>query len=215
MKSSCSEFFPDDAVIVKGLREGDELMFKSVLERYSGALCRLALTFVPSQAIAEEVVQETWLGVWKGVGKFEGRSSFRTWLFSILVNRARTRGMQERRYTPLELKSQDDSDKHPSWEDSLFIQDGPKKGQHITPPKLWEFDTPESEFLLKECGKVIERAIAELSVTQRQVLTLRDMEGVDSREVCNLLEISESNQRVLLHRARVHIRNTLDAYLKK
>lgn len=215
MMASFSKPFPDDAAIINGLREGDELVFKSVLERYSGALVRLALTFVPSQAIAEEVVQETWLGVWKGIGKFEGRSSFRTWLYTILVNRARTRGMQERRYTSLDRKSHDDSDNPSSWEDSLFISEGPMKGQHVTPPKPWEVVTPESEFLLKECGEVIERAIAGLSVTQRQVITLRDMEGVDAREVCHILEISDANQRVLLHRARMHVRNSLDAYLKK
>ena len=154
------------------------------------------------------------MGVLEGINRFEGRSSFKTWLFRILTNRAKTRGVRESRYEPMGLGgASPESDEGPSLENSLFVAEGPEKGHWATPPQDWEPDTPEKALLSKECRKSIEKAIEGLPTTQRQVITLRDVEGVSSEEVCNILDISETNQRVLLHRARTKVRLVLDPYI--
>ena len=205
----------DEAGLVQALQEGDEQAFSAVMDLYSGSLLRLAMSFVPSRAVAEEVVQETWMGVLEGIGRFEGRSSFKTWLFRILTNRAKTRGTRERRYEPFGLSGSDsDGDDGPSLEDSLFVTEGSGKGHWADPPQGWEPDTPERALLSKECRMAIEQAIDGLPETQRQVITLRDVEGVSAEEVCNILSISETNQRVLLHRARTKVRRVLDPYVR-
>ena len=203
----------DDATIIKGLQQGDEQIFEYVVGRYSGSLLRVALAFVPSRAVAEEVVQETWLGVFEGIGRFEGRSSFQTWLFRILSNRAKTRGVRESRYEPMGLGTAGDQEEGPSLEESLFVTEGSRAGHWKVPPAEWEPDTPERALLSKECRETIEAAISALPLTQRQVITLRDLEGVSSQDICNILNISETNQRVLLHRARAKVRQSLQHYL--
>lgn len=210
---SSPQSIPDDATIIKGLQAGDEAVFDKVVDRYSGPLLRLALTYVPNHAVAEEVVQETWLGVFQGIGRFEGRSSFQTWLFRILTNRAKNQGVRERRYKLFGLGTAGDPDEGPSLEDTLFIAQGERKGHWVTPPQAWKPDTPERALLSKECREVIEKAIDGLPSTKRQIITLRDLAGASSHDVCNIMEISETNQRVLLHRARTHVRKVLDAYL--
>ena len=205
----------DDAELVQALQRGDEQVFATAMETYSGSLLRLAMSFVPSRAVAEEVVQETWMGVLEGIGRFESRSSFKTWLFRILTNRAKTRGTRERRYEPFGLPgSGTDGDEGPSLEDSLFVTEGSGKGHWADPPQGWEADTPERALLSKECRMAIEEAINRLPDNQRQVITLRDVEGVGAEEVCNILSISETNQRVLLHRARTKVRTVLDPYVR-
>lgn len=205
----------DEAGLVQALQRGDEKAFAAVMDLYSGSLLRLALSFVPSRAVAEEVVQETWMGVLEGIGRFESRSSFKTWLFRILTNRAKTRGTRERRYEPFGLSGQDsDGDEVPSFEDSLFVMEGSGKGHWADPPQGWEPDTPERALLSKECRTAIETAINGLPGNQRQVITLRDVEGVGAEEVCNILHISETNQRVLLHRARTKVRAVLEPYVR-
>ncbi len=204
----------DEAGLIKALQGGDETVFAAAMEWYSGSLLRLAMSYAPSRAVAEEVVQETWMGVLEGINRFEGRSSFKTWLFRILTNRAKTRGVRESRYEPFGLGVPSaDSDDGPSFEDSLFVVEGPGKGHWTNPPQDWEPDTPERALLSKECREAIEKAIEGLPSTQRQVITLRDVEGVSSEEVCNILDISETNQRVLLHRARTKVRVVLDPYI--
>lgn len=204
---------PDDAVVIKGLQEGNERIFEMVVDRYSGSLLRLALAYVPSRAVAEEVVQETWLGVFEGIGRFEGRSSFQTWLFRILSNRAKTRGVRESRYESMGLGTADDPDEGPPLESSLFVTEGSGAGHWKVPPQDWEPDTPERALLSKECRETIEGAIAALPSMQRQVMTLRDLEGVSSEDICNIVGISETNQRVLLHRARNKVRRLLNRYM--
>ena len=205
----------DEPGLVQALQRGDERVFSAVMDLYSGSLLRLAMSFVPSRAVAEEVVQETWMGVLEGIGRFEGRSSFKTWLFRILTNRAKTRGTRERRYEPFGLSGLDsDGDDGPSLEDSLFVTEGSGKGHWADPPQAWEPDTPERALLSKECRTAIELAIDGLPEKQRQVITLRDVEGVSAEEVCNILSISETNQRVLLHRARTKVRHVLDPYVR-
>ena len=204
----------DEAAVIKGLQEGDEAVFEKVVERYSGSLLRLALAYVSTRAVAEEVVQETWLGVFEGIGRFEGRSSFQTWLFRILTNRAKTRGQRESRYETFGLRTSDDADDGLSLEDSLFVHEGTAKGHWVIPPQAWEAETPEKTLSSKECREAIEHAIASLPPMQKQVITLRDVEGVPSEEVCNILGISETNQRVLLHRARTKVRRVLGHFLE-
>ena len=203
----------DEVGLVQALQRGDEAVFSAVMDWYSGSLLRLAMAYVPSRAVAEEVVQETWMGVLEGIGRFEGRSSFKTWLFRILTNRAKTRGIRERRYEPFGLAGSGEGDEGPSLEDSLFVAEGSRKGHWIDPPQGWEPDTPERALLSKECRMAIEKAIDGLPGNQRQVITLRDVEGVSAEEVCNILTISETNQRVLLHRARTKVRRVLDSYV--
>lgn len=205
----------DEPGLVQALQAGDERVFAAVMDWYSGSLLRLAMSYVPSRAVAEEVVQETWMGVLEGIHRFESRSSFKTWLFRILTNRAKTRGIRESRYESFGLSvSSTDADEGHSMEDSLFVAEGSRTGHWIDPPLAWEPDTPERVLLSKECRAAIEHAIGNLPVTQRQVMTLRDIEGVSSEEVCNILEISETNQRVLLHRARTKVRRELAPYIQ-
>jgi RNA polymerase sigma-70 factor (ECF subfamily) len=205
----------DETGLVQALQAGDERVFAAVMDWYSGSLLRLAMSYVPSRAVAEEVVQETWMGVLEGIHRFESRSSFKTWLFRILSNRAKTRGIRESRYEPFGLSSSpEEADEGHSVEDSLFIAEGSRYGHWKEPPQGWEPDTPERVLLSKECREAIERAIESLPATQRLVMTLRDIEGISSEEVCNILEISETNQRVLLHRARAKVRRVLEPYVQ-
>ncbi len=155
----------DDATIINGLQQGDEKIFEYVVGRYSGSLLRVAMAFVPSRAVAEEVVQETWLGVFEGISRFEGRSSFQTWLFRILSNRAKTRGVRENRYEPMGLGSAGDQEEGPSVEETLFVTAGSRAGHWKVPPAEWEPDTPERALLSKECREMIEAAISALPVT--------------------------------------------------
>jgi RNA polymerase sigma-70 factor (ECF subfamily) len=185
-----------------------------VVDKYSGSLVRLALTFVPSRAVAEEVVQETWLGVLEGLSRFEGRSSFKTWLFRILTNRAKTRGQRESRYEPFSSKAAPGDDSHdPAVNPDRFVKSGFGVGHWVSPPDVWDEQTPERILLSKEGRKQIDKAIQMLPETQRQVITLRDIEDLTSKEICNILDLSETNQRVLLHRARSRVRQELERYL--
>jgi len=203
----------DESQLVDALRSGEDAAFAKVVDQYSGSMLRLAMAYVPSRAVAEEVVQETWLGVFEGLSRFEGRSSFKTWLFTILTNRAKTRGQRESRYVALAEKSaMDDEEAGTGVDLDLFIQAGTKAGHWIEPPHAWDHSTPERLALSKEIREQIEQAIESLPQTQRQVITLRDLEGVSSEEVCNIVGVTETNQRVLLHRARSRVRKTLAPY---
>jgi len=205
----------DEPGLIQALQAGDERVFAAVVDWYSGSLLRLALSYVPSRAVAEEVVQETWMGVFEGIHRFERRSSFKTWLFRILTNRAKTRGIRERRYEPFGPSGSSlDADEGPSLEDALFVAEGSGMGHWNEPPQAWEPDTPERVLLSKECRAAIEQAIERLPATQRQVIILRDIEGVSSEEICNILEISKTHQRVLLHRARTKVRRELAPYVQ-
>ena len=205
----------DESSLLAALRKGDEHAFADVVDRYSSSLLRLAMAYVPSRAVAEEVVQETWMGVFEGVSRFEGRSSFKTWLFKILTNRAKTRGQRESRYEGFTEKTGTGDEEGGSGVDlDLFIQNGSRAGHWIEPPHAWDHGTPERLALSKESIKQIEKAIEALPDMQRQVITLRDIEGVSSEEICNILDVTETNQRVLLHRARSRVRRTLENYVK-
>ncbi|BFU95129.1 MAG: putative RNA polymerase sigma-E factor (Sigma-24) [Nitrospira sp.] len=184
------------------------------MDRYHASLLRLAITFVSSHAVAEEVVQETWIGVLEGIGRFEERSSLKTWIFRILTNQAKTRGMRERRHAPSSpLEYSTDESETPAADPSRFHTTGYWIDHWKSLPRYWDDETPERLFLSKEGLAQIEKAISALPQTQRQVITLRDMEGLTAVEVCNILSIGETHQRVLLHRARSHVRRALEKYL--
>ncbi len=204
---------PDDATLLQALRDGDEAAFAALVERHHAALLRLAMTFVPGQAVAEEVVQDTWIAVLEGVSRFEGRSSLKTWIFRILTNQAKTRGVRERRTVPVSPLGPS-ADDEPAVDPERFQSSGYWTGHWAAPPASWEENTPERLLLTKECGQHLEKAIEALPPVQRQVLTLRDVDGLSSEDVCNVLEISETNQRVLLHRARSRVRRSLERYLE-
>ncbi|OGQ12244.1 MAG: hypothetical protein A2138_17120 [Deltaproteobacteria bacterium RBG_16_71_12] len=195
-----------DRALVAKLRARDATAFSELLERYHGPLLRLAMAFVPSRAVAEEVVQETWLGVLDGLDRFEGRSSLKTWIFRILTNRAKARGVREKRTVPFSALADDGGDHEPAVDAARFQQDG----MWGVPPRRWEDDTPEKLLMTAQAIERLEGAIAALPPNQRAVVTLRDVDGLDADEVCNVLEITETNQRVLLHRARSRLRAVLE-----
>jgi RNA polymerase sigma-70 factor, ECF subfamily len=199
---------PDDRALLARLLAGDEAAFAAMVEAYSGPMLRLARAFVASQAVAEEVLQETWMAVLRGLPRFEGRSSLRTWLFRILTNRAKTRGIREGRTVPFTSLGPAET---PEMEPARFEFDGNHWRQ---PPRSSEADTPERLALLAEVRRLVEAAVEELPDKQRAVITLRDLELCSSEEVCNILDIAETYQRVLLHRARTRIRGVVAAYLR-
>jgi RNA polymerase sigma-70 factor, ECF subfamily len=190
-----------DAELLRRLRAGDEQAFVALVERYNGSMLRLAASFVPSRAVAEEVVQDTWLAVLRGLPAFEGRASLRTWMFTILVNRARTTGTREQRTIPV-------ADAGPVVDASRFGPDG----AWSAPPEHW-IEEVEDRIEAEKLGGVLKAAIGGLPGRQREVVLLRDVEGMSSAEVCDVLSISEANQRVLLHRGRGKLRQVLETEL--
>ncbi len=190
-----------DALLLGRLRDGDEQAFTELVQRYHPSMLRLAMSFVSSQAVAEEVVQDTWLAVLRGLNRFEERSSLRTWVFTILVNRARTTGVREARSVPL-------ADPGPVVDASRF---GPN-GAWAVPPEPWAEEAENRIDAVKLSG-LVRGGLDGLPGRQRQVVVLRDVEGMSSAEVCEVLAISEANQRVLLHRGRSRLRQVLETEL--
>ncbi len=184
-----------------------------MVSTYYGSLLRFALTFVAERSAAEEVVQDTWMGVIRGLSSFEGRSSLKTWIFRILANRARTRGKREARSIPFSsLKDpRSESDYAPAVDPHRFDA----RGMWAEPPPRWTDAPLEVLLAQRQTMELIQGAIAELPENQRAVITLHDVEDVAPEEICNILEISETNQRVLLHRARSRIRRALEEHIRK
>jgi len=193
----------EDARLVEGLRSGDEAAFRAVMREYGGAMLRVAQMYVSSRAVAEEVVQEAWLGVLRGIGRFEGRSSLKTWLFRIVANTAKTRGVRESRSIPFSALGDNEDAVDPD----RFLGPGERFPGHWAQP-------PEGRVLAAEAMQVIDRAIERLPPAQRAVITLRDLQGLSSEEVRNALDLTETNQRVLLHRARAKVRGALEEYMR-
>ena len=205
------ELTSQDAALVDGLRAGDEAAFAELMRLYGAGMLRVAQMYVPSRAIAEEVVQEAWLGVLKGIGRFEGRSSLKTWLFRIVANTAKTRGVRESRSIPFSSLGDGAADE-PTVDPERFLGDGERfPGHWAVPPQSW---APEGRLLAQEAMDVIEREIERLPPAQQAVITMRDVQGLTSEEVCNALDLTETNQRVLLHRARAKVRNALEEYMR-
>jgi RNA polymerase sigma-70 factor, ECF subfamily len=203
----------DDEQLLLALRRRDEQAFAALVDRYHARLVRLARLFVANEAVAEEVVQETWIGVLQGIDRFEGRSSFRTWLFRILTNQAKRRGQREARSIPFAAFSQADvDDGEPAVAPERFLPAGDEWAGHwVSYPQNWR-ELPEEEFLSQETRALVQQAIAALPMNQRMVITLRDVEGFPSAEVCSALAISETHQRVLLHRVRSKVRGQREHY---
>lgn len=196
----------EDTELVKSLRAGDPKAFSTLVDRHHGTFVRVAMAFVGDRSAAEEVAQDTWMAVLTGLGGFEGRSSLKTWMFRILTNRAKTRGVRDARSSPSALDEERDEGLPPA---DRFNE----RGMWASPPRPFGEDTPEKLVLRHEALSCIEAELARLPAVQRAVLTLRDIEGLDAAEVCNILEIGETNQRVLLHRARSKVRRALEEEL--
>ncbi|MEO7351595.1 MAG: sigma-70 family RNA polymerase sigma factor [Marmoricola sp.] len=202
----------DDA-IVAGVRSGDEAVFAQLLNDWSRSMLLLARTFVSTEASAEEVVQDTWLAVIRGIDRFEGRSSLRTWVYRILVNTAKARGVRESRTVPWSSLGAADADGGPTVDPALFRDaDDEYPGGWRSFPQEWH--SGEGSVLAHEVRTTVRAAIDALPDRQRIVITLRDVIGHTSDEVCQMLELSGANQRVLLHRARAAVRTHLVSYLE-
>lgn len=200
-----------ERALVEGLRSRDEAVFMKLVDQLSPSLLRVAREYVRDDQVAREVVQETWLGVIKGIDRFEGRSTVKTWVFRILMNIARTRGKVEARSAPFSALATPDDEGPALDADRFRPADADRAPDHWSlKPQVWR--TPEEELLDGETHRVILEAIEALPPRQKIVITLRDIEGWDSEEVRNALELSETNQRVLLHRARSKVRAALEAY---
>jgi RNA polymerase sigma-70 factor (ECF subfamily) len=204
----------EDLRLLDALRAGDEAAFSELVTRYHGSLVRIAQIYVSSGAVAEEVAQETWLGVLNGLDRFEGRSSLKTWIFRILGNIAKTRAQREGRTLPFSALEDPARVPEPAVEPERFLDtEHPRwPGHWASPPRSWS-ELPDERLLAAETRGRIEQAIGALPASQRAVISLRDIEGWTSEEVCNALGLSETNQRVLLHRARSKVRQVLEEYL--
>jgi RNA polymerase sigma-70 factor (ECF subfamily) len=203
----------DDQAVVAALRRGDEVVFTELVNAYSSSLFRLAQDFVRTRAVAEEVVQETWLAVLSGIDRFEGRSSLKTWLYRILVNKAKTRGMREARTVPFSALAVE-GDERAVPEERFRGPDNQWEGHWASPPRALD-TVPEHRLLAREARERIAKALETLPGSQRVVITLRDVAGWDAEEVCDALGLSEGNQRVLLHRGRAKLRAALERYLEE
>lgn len=204
-----------DSAQLQALRQGDERAFEQLVQAHHGSMVRIAQLFVDERVIAEEVAQEAWVGVLKGLDRFEGRSSLKTWLFTIVSNLAKTRGKREKRTVPFSFfdRYEQDTD-DPVVPQERFLSAGdPYAGHWAELPASWQSD-PVRQALNTELGTYLETAVAMLPEQQKLVLTLRDIQGWSAEEVCNALGIAETNQRVLLHRARSKVRRAVEEYFQ-
>lgn len=197
----------EDAELVRHARAGDRVSFTSLVRRHGGALLRFARLFVRDESVAEEVVQDTWLAVLDGLDGFEERASFKTWLFRILANRARTRATREGRTVSFSSLTPEDE---PAVSPERF--DG--RDEWRDPPAAWNHETPEWLAMEAETRAVIEAAVATLPPAQRAVLILRDQDGLETDDICHVLGLTVTNQRVLLHRARARVRQAIEDHVR-
>ena len=215
METSAATADEAERRLLARLRAGDEAAFMEIVDAWGPGMLRLARQFTPSRAVAEEVVQETWVAVLDGLDRFEGRSSLKTWVMRILVNRAKTRGARERRTVPFAaLASEEASGEFEAVAADRFLAADHARWPHhwAAPLPRWE-TLPESAVQSAETLAVIHDAIETLPPAQRTVILLRDIEGWDGPQVSNALDITETNQRVLLHRARSKVRAALEEHL--
>jgi RNA polymerase sigma-70 factor (ECF subfamily) len=204
----------EEIAILARLRQGEEAAFDELVMRHHSALIRMAMGYVADREVAEEVVQDTWMAVIEGFGRFEGRSSLRTWIFGIMIHKAKDRGVREKRHTTFSsLESVDDvSDE--TIDPSRFHQSGEWSGHWAFPPQPWDDQTPEKILASQQAVDAMNRAIETLPRGLKEVLILRDVEGVDVKEVCEILEITATNLYVRLHRARERVRQAVETYLE-
>jgi RNA polymerase sigma-70 factor (ECF subfamily) len=203
-----------EQALVAALQRGDEAAFMELVKRHHTLMVRVARGYVRSQAVAEEVAQETWLGVLNGIGTFESRAALKTWIFRILVNRAKTRAEREGRTVPFSALDRAGDDDQPAVDPSRFLDASHPRwpGHWATPPQRWD-ELPEECLLGRETLALARDAIDALPARQREVILLRDVNGWPAEEVCEALGVSDGNQRILLHRARSRVRAALEAHL--
>jgi RNA polymerase sigma-70 factor, ECF subfamily len=205
----------DEEQLLTQLREGDEEAFCALVHRHTSSMTRVAMAFVSRRAVADEVVQETWLNVVRGLGSFEGRSSLRTWIYAILGNCARRRAEQEQRLVPLsEIAADEASGDELGVSRDRFFDSGRWAGMWSTAVSRWD-GLPEERLASSELRVTLLEAIDALPRMQRAVITLRDVEGWSSEEVCGYLGLASGNQRILLHRARAAARAAIEHYLEE
>jgi RNA polymerase sigma-70 factor, ECF subfamily len=204
----------DDPHLIELLRNGNEAAFVALIDRYYDTMVRLAMFYVTAWQVAEEVVQETWMSVFEHLGHFEGRSSLKTWMFRILINCAKTRAQCEGRSIPFSSHSGNSTDRAElAVEPDRFLPADHHRAGHWVSVKREEM--PEERLLAQETRMCLERAIEALPPNQREIISLRDIDGWTSDEICSTLGISEGNQRVLLHRARSKVRSALERYFQE
>jgi RNA polymerase sigma-70 factor (ECF subfamily) len=203
----------DDERLLAQLRQGNERAFDELVARHHGALIRTALGYVSDREMAEEVVQDTWMAVIEGLDRFEGRSSLRTWIFGILIHKAKDRGVREKRHTTFSAYEPFDDDQDEAVDPARFHRSGEWVGHWALPPQPWDERTPEALLASEQAVNAMKRAIEALPATLKDVLILRDVEGVEVREICEILKITETNLYVRLHRARERVRQAVEAAL--
>jgi len=200
------------APLLDALREGDESAFSRLVDLHHRSMVRVARSYVATEAAAEEVAQEAWVGVLQGLDRFEGRCSLKAWIFTIVANCAKSRGVNDKRSVPLSSLLMDDEDGRASVEPERFLEEGHPRwpGHWADPPEAWGDRALESREMLEAIAAAMER----LSPMQRAVMTMRDVEGLGSDETCQVLGLTEANQRVLLHRARSKVRKDVERHLR-
>ena len=208
-----SSLSQEERSLIGRLRTGDEGAFDVLVNKHHSGLIRMALGHVADREVAEEVVQDTWMAVIEGLGRFEGRSSLRTWIFGILIHKAKDRGVREKRHTTFSaFESHNDDDDEPV-DPSRFQQSGEWAGHWAFPPQPWDDQTPETLLASQQAVNAMNKAIESLPTTLKEVLILRDVEGVDAKEACEILKITETNLYVRLHRARERVRVAVESFL--
>jgi RNA polymerase sigma-70 factor, ECF subfamily len=211
--SAWADVMASDEATVAALRAGDEHAFRDLFARSYPVMKRVARGYVASDALADEVVQETWMAVLTGIGRFQGRSAFATWMFSILVHQAKNHSARERRSKPLSEVSPEGAEESAVDPDRFQGDDDAWPGHWATPPRPWQ--KPERRLLSLEAREQLKDALAQLPARQRLIVGLRDVEGLSAEEVCNLFGLSQANQRVLLHRGRSRLRSVLEKYFDR
>ena len=204
----------EEQQLMARLRQGDEGVFDELINKHHSALIRMAMGHVADREVAEEVVQDTWMAVIEGLNRFEGRSSLRTWIFGILIHKAKDRGVREKRHTTFSDFQTFDDEQEEAVDPCRFHRSGGWAGHWAFPPQPWDDQTPEKLLASQQAVQAMHRAIEALPTTLKDVLILRDVEGVDATEVCDILKITETNLYVRLHRARERVRRAVETYLE-
>ena len=202
-----------EVALLARLRQGDEGAFDELVRKHHGALIRMAMGHVADREVAEEVVQDTWMAVIEGLDRFEGRSSLRTWIFGIMIHKAKDLGVREKRHTTFSSFESFDEESEEAIDPSRFHQSGEWAGHWAFPPQPWDDQTPEKLLASRQAVNAMHQAIEALPQTLKDVLILRDVEGVEAKEACEILKITETNLYVRLHRARERVRQAVETYL--
>jgi RNA polymerase sigma-70 factor (ECF subfamily) len=203
----------EEQLFLTRLRQRDEKAFYELVTKHHGALIRMAMGHVADREVAEEVVQDTWMAVIGSLDRFEGRSSLRTWIFGIMIHKAKDRGVREKRHMTFSDFETFDEVHEEAVDPSRFHRSGELAGHWAFPPQPWDEQTPEKLLASQQAVQAMNRAIEALPATLREVLILRDVEGIDAKEVCEILKITETNLYVRLHRARERVRQAVETCL--